>query len=160
MSSLRSDDIVSKLPGWHSVFEHLVQLGVGAILHLGDFKPYHNETDRAEGEEDEARLPAEISLVGVEHVRHGEIEEPREEGIDDEADTQGLGAKLDGRGFCAHDRVNAADTTAVEEKDDAQRDADEPVLVGLVMHNLRCPIAVNVPERTCRAGETSSDANS
>jgi len=85
--------VFSKRPGGRVCLEKQLQLGIRDVLGLRDLDPRQHEADGAEPAEDEPDLAAEISLVGVEHVRHAKGEHPGHEGVDQEAQAQCLGPK-------------------------------------------------------------------
>lgn len=117
-----------KFPGWDSAFEQCIQLRISSILHLRDLQEDDDETEHTKGKENEPTLSTEVSFVSVEHVGHGEIEQPREEGVDEKADTLCFGSKLHRRGFGTDDRIDTAHPAAVEKGDDLHDDTNAPNL--------------------------------
>ena len=92
--SRETDTMCRELPSRYSAFEQFIQLGISSIFHLWNLKEDDDNAKDAETNENEPTLAAKISLVSVEHVWHGEIEEPREEGVDHESETLRFGSKF------------------------------------------------------------------
>jgi hypothetical protein len=116
---------LAKRPRWRASLEQKVQLGIGDVLGLGDLDPGEDKADDAEAAEDQPNLAAEIALVRVEHVRDAEREHPRHEGVDEEPQTQRLGAQRHRGDLGRDDGVRRADTEVAAAGGHDEGHADE-----------------------------------
>ena len=119
--------ISAELPSRKLQLEHLVDLGVGPVLHFRDVKPHDDDRDNTEASKEESRLSPPITLIDVEHIRHEEVEGPGEKSRGHEAQTLRLATKANGGSFAGDNRGGTTDAEVKEHEDEIDHDANIPV---------------------------------
>lgn len=85
----------SKLPSRKLQLEHLINLGIRSILHFRNVKPHYDDRDDTKASKEKSRLHTPIALVDIKHVRHEEVEGPRENSRNNKSQALRLATKAD-----------------------------------------------------------------
>lgn len=90
---LTIDDILTHHPWRHPIEEHSVNLSERAALEFGNVEETANGRDRSQAAKHETDLALEIGLVGVDHVRDGEVHGDAEQSLCGSCEGGGAGAE-------------------------------------------------------------------
>ena len=107
----------------------MIQLDEGPVLRLGELKIDDYDRNHTGGGVDPADLAAEVSLVGIEHVRHGDVPDGGEEVVGGEADCLRFSTQTCDRDFTSN-AGGGADDRAKCPPCQLQGDTDSPAMPG------------------------------
>lgn len=105
----------------------MIQLDEGSVPRLGELKIDDYNCNQTDGGVDPADLTAEISLVGIEHVRHGDVPDGGEEVVEGKADCLRFSTQTRDRDFTGN-ASGGADDRAKCPPCQLQGDTDSPAM--------------------------------
>lgn len=104
---LNLGDVLSESPGLDFELEHLVKLGSGTILYLGNYEPKSNNEGERDSGEEEAGLQSPVEVRGRNHVRGTVANSDTESNGDRSGEACSLSSKSTTRNLANHSPARA-----------------------------------------------------